>query len=166
MLGSLWTRRVSSSRRESPARERIHTLTRKAVLGLDGCGAPGDPPFNRRTGHGWVRASDGAYADALRKGHNVTLLVTENSGALSPSFCTLLRLYGKVAALPYACDATVYGSARGSPSSFYAHHLASISASIVTADALAVLQHAAHLSHVARRGAPQHGATAADPQPP
>ena len=139
---------------------------RKDVLGLDGCGSPGDPPFNRRTGRGWVRAFDGAYADALNKGHNVTLLVTENSGALSPSFCTLLRLYGKVAALPYACDATVYGSSRGSPSSFYAHHLASISASIVTADALAVLQHAAHLSHVARRSAPQHGAAAANLQLP
>ena len=87
-----------------------------------------------------------------------------HSGALSPSFCTLLRLYGKVAALPYATDTTVYGSARGSPSSFYAHHLASISASIVTADALTVLQHAAHLSHVARRAAPQPGAIDADCQ--
>ena len=54
----------------------------------------------------------------------------------------------------YAHDATVYGAARTSPTSYYAHHLAAISASIVTADALVVLQAAAHL---AEAGPTAHG---------
>ena len=69
-------------------------------------------------------------------------------------FRDLLRLYGRVAGRPYAHDATVYGAARTSPTSYYAHHLAAISASIVTADALVVLQAAAHL---AEAGSTAHG---------
>ena len=60
------------------------------------------------------------------------------------------RLYGRVASRPYALDTTIYGSAPTSPTSFYQHHLAAISASIVTADALVVLDGAAHLAQAAR----------------
>ena len=122
---------------------------RRLVLGLDGHGQPGEAPLDRRTGRGWVRATTGSYTDALRKGHHVTLLVAENSGALAPGFRDLLRLYGRVAGRPYAHDATVYGAARTSPTSYYAHHLAAISASIVTADALVVLRAAVHLAQAA-----------------
>ena len=54
------------------------------------------------------------------------------------------RLQTAEGQIPY--DATVYGAARTSPTSYYAHHLAAISAAIVTADALVVLQAAAHLA--------------------
>ena len=43
-------------------------------------------------GTGWVRGTlDHDYADAQRRGHPVTLLVTETTGALSPT----LRALGK-----------------------------------------------------------------------
>ena len=116
---------------------------RRLVLGLDGHGQPGEAPLNRHTGRGWVRATTGSYTDALRKGHHVTLLVAENSGALAPGFRDLLRLYGRVAGRPYAHDATVYGTARTSPRAYYAHHLAAISAAIVALVVLAALTPAA-----------------------
>ena len=80
------------------------------------------------------------------KGHHVTLLVAENSGALSPAFRDLLRLYGRVAARPFACDATAYGTARTSPRAYYAHHLAAISSAIQRADAQTVLRLATDLA--------------------
>ena len=54
-------------------------------------------------GTGWVRALapwvretlDHDYADAQRRGHPVTLLVTETTGALSPTFDRALRALGK-----------------------------------------------------------------------
>lgn len=58
-----------------------------------------------------------------------------------------------MAARPFARDTTAYshtaGSARTSPTAYYAHHLAAIPASIVTADALVVLEGAAYLAQAA-----------------
>ena len=46
-----------------------------------------DGPWRRAMGSGWVRETlDHDYADAQRRGHPVTLLVTETTGALSPTF--------------------------------------------------------------------------------
>ena len=45
----------------------------------------------------------------------------------------------------------LYGTARTSPRAYYAHHLAAISAAIVTADALVVLEAAAHLAATAKQ---------------
>ena len=48
---------------------------------------PCDGPWRRAKGTGWVRETlDHDYADAQRRGHPVTLLVTETTGALSPTF--------------------------------------------------------------------------------
>ena len=45
-----------------------------------------DGPWRRAKGTGWVRETlDHDYADAQRRGHPVTLLVTETTGALSPT---------------------------------------------------------------------------------
>ena len=45
-------------------------------------------------------------------------------------------------------DYTAYGTARHSPRTFYSHHAAAISAAIVAADALTILEAAAHASYL------------------
>ena len=53
-----------------------------------------DGPWRRATGTGWVRETrDHDYADAQRRGHPVTLLVT--AGPLSPTFDRALRALGR-----------------------------------------------------------------------
>ena len=100
-------------------------------------------PAHGGTGRGYVRATtDHDYADAQRRGHSVTLLVAETTGALSPTFARALRALASKASAPTTHDSTVYGTSRSSPSSFHDHHLAAISTAIVAADAVTV-QHAA-----------------------
>ena len=57
-------------------------------------------------------------ADAQRRGHPVTLLVTETTGALSPTFDRALRALGKHARAPPTHDSTRYGLSRSSPRTF------------------------------------------------
>mgnify|MGYP007071508634 CR=1 FL=1 len=64
---------------------------RRTVYGLQQRGLPTDEPHDRRSGRGFVAACAGDYADALGKGHGVLLLVTESTGALSPTLVWLLR---------------------------------------------------------------------------
>jgi len=82
---------------------------------------------------------DQDYADAQRRGHPVTLLVTETTGALSPTFDRALRALGKHARAPTTHDSTRYGLSRSSPRTFLAHHRAAISAAVVLADATTIL---------------------------
>ena len=116
------------------------------VLGLKARGAPADPPLDRRSGEGRVHARDGDYADALKKGHRVHLLVSESTGALSRAVTTLLSCLAKAVRAPEGHDSTVYGTGRASPKSFYTHHVAAISSAIVRADALLVRNAAASLA--------------------
>ena len=81
---------------------------------------------------------DHDYADAQRRGHPVTLLVTETTGALSPTFDRALRALGKHARAPTTHDSTRYGLSRSSPRTFLAHHRAAISAAVVLADATTI----------------------------
>ena len=113
--------------------------------------AKGDPtrdePHSRDTGEGFTRATvDHDYADAQRRGNPVTLLVCETTGALSSTFVRALRALGKQARAPTTHDSTRYGLARTSPTSFYVHHVAAISAAIAYADATTVLLAAAAMS--------------------
>ena len=73
---------------------------------------------------GWIKARDGDYVDALRKGYGLTLLVTETTGAITPTFDALYRRYNKLSREPGTADYTVYGESRSSPQDFYRHHLA------------------------------------------
>ena len=112
-----------------------------------GVPARGDPatgvPLNRETGEGFVLATEKHdYADALRRGNPVTLLVSETTGALSATFVHALRELAKHARAKTTHDSTRYGTARTSPRAFYVHHVAAISSAIVRADAITV-QHAA-----------------------
>ena len=90
--------------------------------------------------------TDHDYADAQSRGHRVTLLVAESTGALSPTFARALRVLASQATAPTTHDSTVYGTSRASPSSFYDHHLTALSAAIAGADAETVLHAAAVMS--------------------
>ena len=92
-----------------------------------------------------VRISYGPTLSAAA-GNPVTLLVSETTGALSTAFVRCLRELGQQSRAPATHDSTRYGTSPASPRSYYAHHLAAISAAIVYADALTVLNAAAHLS--------------------
>ena len=116
---------------------------RRLSYGLKAIGSEGERPFDRVTGHGRVKPCDGDYADALRKGHCVLLLVSETTGALSPTAIWLLRQLARVATLPTGNDTTVYGTSRTSPSSFFLHHIAAISSAIAAAQSHTVLKEAA-----------------------
>ena len=117
--------------------------------GVAARGLPTDPPLDRRTGVGRVRATTThAYVDAERRRHPFSLFVTETSGAFSATLTRALRAVGAQARLPTSTDLTAYGTARHSPRTFYSHHAAAISAAIVTADALTILETAAHASYM------------------
>ena len=68
------------------------------------------------------------------------------TGALSPAVILLLKELAKAAQGTDGVDSTVYGLGRASPQSFFPHHLAAISSSIVRADALSIRNHAASLA--------------------
>ena len=116
---------------------------RRKVYGLAAIGSPGERAFDRRIGQGRVDACDGDYADALRKGHGVLLLVAETTGALSPNVIFALRSCARVASMPTGNDTTVYGTSRTSPQSFFSHHLAAISAAIAQAESHVLTTYAA-----------------------
>ena len=71
------------------------------------------------------------------RSHPVTLLVTETTGALSPTFDRALRALGKHAharrppMTPPAHPVSRYGLSRSSHRTFLAHHRAAISAAVV-----------------------------------
>ena len=93
-----------------------------------------------------VAKRDGAYADALTKGSDVHLCVTENSGAINGVLSSILRGLSAAARVPGAVDSTAYGAGRQSTTSHYAHHVAEISTAVQTADAATVLNAASHLA--------------------
>ena len=116
---------------------------RRKNYGLSQIGQPGDRPYDRTDGDGFVAERAGDYADALSKGHGVLLLLAESTGALAPAFIKLLRILAKSAALPTGGDTTVYGESRASHHAFFPHHLAAISAAIVAADSASIASAAA-----------------------
>ena len=115
-------------------------------LGLEQLGTRGEPARDRSTGSGFVAKRDGAYADALTKGSDVHLCVTENSGAINGVLSSILRGLSAAARVPGAVDSTAYGTGRQSTTSHYAHHVAEISTAVQTADAATVLNAASHLA--------------------
>ena len=97
----------------------------------------------------------GDYARALAKGHRVTLLATESTGAFAPDTARLLARLAKNVSRGDAVDCTVYGSGRASPRDFLSHHSAALSSAIVAADATNILNAAAALDHRLTSG--RHG---------
>ena len=95
---------------------------------------------------GCERAAGSTPTPPPTKGHHTTLLTAESTGALAPSFRALLRILGRQAVAPGTQDSTVYGTARASPRTFFAHHHAAITSAIVNADATVILNAAAALS--------------------
>ena len=109
---------------------------------MRGRGSQSDGPFIResdRAGTGWVRETlNHQYADAQARGNPVSLHVAESTGAVSASFDAALRALGKESRAATTHDSTVYGVARSSPRTFYAHHIAAHSHAVVMADAVTV----------------------------
>ena len=66
--------------------------------------------------------------------------------ACSRSLTSLLRATSKSIGLPGIHDSTVYGTSRASPRSYFGHHLAAISASVVVSDANTLVNHGAALN--------------------
>ena len=111
-------------------------------------GAAAARDHNRFNGAGHVKSTraKAQYSSARSKGHGVTLITTENSGAISNDFNNTLHHYGKLAAALGTTDSTVYGASRASTRSYYQHHVATIAAAIVFADVSTIHATAAHLS--------------------
>ena len=127
---------------------------RAKVFGLDERGDKAKGPLDRRTGLGWVAARAGDYADALAKGHGVTMLGCESTGALFTAFLLVLRTLGRAAVAPGTHDSTVYGTSRASPQSFFPHHIAAISSAVVRADATTIHNAASSMSFKISIGMP------------
>ena len=81
-----------------------------------------------------MAARDGDYADAMRKGNAVHLLLVEATGAISPALHLLLCALAAASKTPEAGDSTCYGKSRAAATSFCVRHTAAISAAAVTAD--------------------------------
>ena len=135
---------------------------RVAVLGADARGSEADGDHNRFDGTGHVKSTrdKAQYSSARSKGHGVTLITTENSGAISRDFNNTLHHYGKLATALGTTDSTVYGASRASTRSYYQHHVAAIAAAIVFADVSTIhatgpRTSAPSSSQVAPRRAPQ-----------
>jgi len=79
---------------------------------------PGDRAFDRTTGEGFVAACQGQYADALAKGHDVSLHHAESTGALGPVLMATLRILARQSRLQGATDLTHYGEGRASSKAF------------------------------------------------
>ena len=111
---------------------------------------------------GSTRSTALTYADALAKGHDVSLLVVEPlSGAMSPALARLLHDLDALTKLPGGIDSTIYGTSRRATRSFKTHHAAAIAHATVRADAAVLAIKAAVRVSVApspaphaRRGAP------------
>ena len=117
------------------------------MLGLAARGDPAGPQLDRTTGLGWVgETTTHQYADAQRRGHPVTLLACESTGALSTSFYSALYALDRQSRLKTTHDSTVYGIGRASPRTFLAHHLAAHSSAVVMANAVTVHDYAAKLA--------------------
>ena len=123
------------------------------VRGVAARGDPADPPLDRRTGVGRVDAADGDYADGLSKGHLLHLYVAETTGALCPNTVDALKGLDRAARSSSGYDSTSYGQSRSSPKSFYAHHLANISCSIVYEGARALRDWLSHTQRSLAAGA-------------
>ena len=74
------------------------------------------------------------------------------TGALMHGVIFLLHILAKNIKSGIAQDTTVYGSARVSPKTFFAHHVAEIAAAVVFADALTIRLAASHQSRCAVLG--------------
>ena len=73
-----------------------------------------------------------------------TLLTCETTGAVSPVLEALLRHLGKLARAHGTVDHTQYDTtSRSAPQTFYDHHLSSVAAAVVYADATTCLNAAA-----------------------
>ena len=89
-----------------------------------------------------MAAHAGDYADAIKKGSHVKLLLVETTGAFSLGLDLMLRALGAGIKASDAQDTTAYGLNKTSPRTFYAHHSAAITAAAAAHESL-ILESAA-----------------------
>ena len=122
------------------------------ALGTKGRGRRDDGAFNPLTGRGYVKEQRGHYADALRKGNCVWVLIVESMGGIAPGAMSLLHRLERDTKVPGARDGTDYH--RRGPRTFVTHYGQHIAAAAVRADACATAARIrAVLSHTARASA-------------
>ena len=91
------------------------------ALGKKGRGRRDDGAFDPLTGRGYVKEQHGHYADALRKGHCVWVLIVESMGGIAPGAMSLLHRLERDTKVPGARDGTDYH--RRGPRTFVTHAL-------------------------------------------
>jgi hypothetical protein len=101
-------------------------------------GTADQAPFDHATGVGHVAGHAGHYADALAKGRQVVLIVTETTGAVHPDAVGMLYAWHAETRAEGCIDRTVYGTSRTATTSFFTHHLRLISLAAVIGAALPV----------------------------
>ena len=90
------------------------------TLGKRGRGRRDDGAFNPLTGRGYVKEQPGHYADALRKGNCVWVLIVESMGGIAPGAMLLLHRLERDTKVPGARDGTDYH--RRGPRTFVTHY--------------------------------------------
>ena len=125
----------------STGHERAFGSTEEQVryenLGCPQRGRPSDPPFDHKTGRGFVEAHDGHYQDALvNKKNEVEIIVHETlGGGFSPSAVNAIFRYKRMARAGF--DNTKYRKST-KHISYLAHHTQSISTAITREDSRAM----------------------------
>jgi hypothetical protein len=103
-------------------------------------------PFKHATGKGYVAKDGGlkhppAYADALRQGRRVKVMLVETSGAISPrSLRSTVYPASARARGARARDSTKYGQSRSSTRSHTLHHTQRISRAAALGETRAILE--------------------------
>ena len=124
------------------------------MKGLKQLGTPDQDPYDRTTpdaalggrSRGYVAARDGQYVDAYRKKRQVVLVSVETGGGWSPEGVRALSRLAARTKTRAGRDGTVYGTSRSSTRSFFVHHLSAVSAGVVYANALTLVNAAADAS--------------------
>ena len=111
----------------------------KTVYGLKQRGSPRDPPFNHKTGKGYVAPHKGHYNDALYvKKLRVVMLLVEALGGIAPPARAHIAKLARRSEGRGATDRTIYGRTRISTKSFYVHHSQMLAKAAVMFDAKAI----------------------------
>ena len=111
----------------------------KLTYGLKQRGSPRDPPFDHKTGKGYVASHKGHYHDALHvKKSRLVLLLVEALGGIAPAARAHIAKLARRSEGKGAADRTKYGGTRISTTSFYVHHSQMLSKAAVMHDAKAI----------------------------
>ena len=122
----------------------------RANFGLKERAAGSTAAHSHRTGLGHVAAHPGAYADALRRGHTLRLLISEIYGGVNQASLRFLEELAAMAAEAGDGEAAHYDHG-GRPVSFFVYHARAIAGAAMWGHARVLLKLAATRNQRARR---------------